>query len=166
MNKLGEKISNILHRGNALLVIFLTIALLPFQAFSQEKTSHSNEKAWIQGYVSDANGQGIPVVAVGVINMPKPIGTATDEKGHYRLQVPANTLLKLSFSHTSYHSIQQEIWLSPGENRSIDIEMQEAAVQMEEVKIEGSRERGPGYVSISPWKPRTCPASPVAWRVC
>ena len=136
-------------------VLFL-LALLFFHpaASAQGETG----KSWIEGRVTDARGQGIPVVAVGIVNLERPIGTATDENGHYRLQVPAGLMLKISFSHTSYHPAQKEIRLQPGETRTVDISLQEAAVQMEEVKVQGTRERGSGYVSISPLEAQSLPS--------
>ena len=135
---------------------FLVLLCLTFMVQAMAQIDAGN--AWIEGRVTDPKGEGIPVVAVGIVNLERPIGTATDENGHYRLQVPSNSLIRISFSHTSYHSVQKEIRLQPGESRIIDIILQEAAVQMEEVKVQGTRSRGSGYISISPLESKSLPS--------
>ena len=91
-------------------VLFLVCGLLvPIQIQAQEKNVQTVDKAWLQGRITDASGTGIPVVAVGIINLERPIGTVTDEKGLYRLQVPAGSVLELSFSHTSNPKRNQTI---------------------------------------------------------
>lgn len=138
----------LLHRGGLSVILFLCLCL-PVLA---------QGTAWIEGHVRDAKGKGIAVVAVGITNLPKPIGTATGENGEYLLKVPADQDLEIRFSHTAYQPVLKKLRIKAGETRTLDMVMEEAAFEMEEVKVEGSRTRGPGYVNLSPVESRSLPS--------
>ncbi|MCM1169206.1 MAG: TonB-dependent receptor [Bacteroides sp.] len=130
----------------------LAVALLlslPLFAFSQN--------AVIEGYVRDENGNGIPVVSVGVVNLEKPIGTSTSEKGYFSLNVPAGIELELLFSHTSYQPYRQKIKLQDKQKKQLQVNLQASLVQMEEVSVQGERQRNAAYVNLTPLSGQTLP---------
>lgn len=118
--------------------------------------SHA-QNAEVEGYVTDQNGQGIALVSVGVVNLEKPIGTSTAENGFFRLAVPADIELELLFSHTSYQAYKQKIKLQDKQKKKLQISLQAATVQMEEVSVQGERQRNNAYVHLSPLEGQTLP---------
>ena len=65
--------------------------------------AHAQGKAVLQGQVTGHDGKGIDYVAVGVVNLERPIGTTTDARGRYRIEVPAGIELQVSFNHAQRH---------------------------------------------------------------
>lgn len=118
--------------------------------------SHA-QNAEVEGYVTDQNGQGIALVSVGVVNLEKPIGTSTAENGFFRLAVPAGIELELLFSHTSYQAYKQKIKLQDKQKKKLQVSLQAATVQMEEVSVQGERQRNNAYVHLSPLEGQTLP---------
>ena len=118
--------------------------------------SHA-QNALVEGYVTDENGQGIALVSVGVVNLEKPIGTSTAENGYFSLAVPAGIELELLFSHTSYQAYRQKIKLQEKEKKQLRPVLQAATVQMEEVSVQGERQRNNAYVHLSPLEGQTLP---------
>lgn len=118
--------------------------------------SHA-QNAVVEGYVTDQNGQGIALVSVGVVNLEKPIGTSTAENGFFRLAVPAGIELELLFSHTSYQAYKQKIKLQDNQKKKLQVSLQAATVQMEEVSVQGERQRNNAYVHLSPLEGQTLP---------
>lgn len=118
--------------------------------------SHA-QNAVVEGYVTDENGQGIALVSVGVVNLEKPIGTSTAENGFFRLSVPAGIELELLFSHTSYQAYKQKIKLQDKQKKKLQVSLQAATVQMEEVSVQGERQRNNTYVHLSPLEGQTLP---------
>lgn len=118
--------------------------------------SHA-QNAVVEGYVTDQNGQGIALVSVGVVNLEKPIGTSTAENGFFRLAVPAGIELELLFSHTSYQAYKQKIKLQDKQKKKLQVSLQAATVQMEEVSVQGERQRNNAYVHLSPLEGQTLP---------
>lgn len=114
-------------------------------------------KATLVGQVTDEHGKGIDFVAVGVVNLANPIGTATDADGRYTLEVPAGTDLKVSFSHAAYDNLDQGIRLKSGEQKTLNVQLKTSHIEMEEVKVEGARKRGGAYVSVTPVASQTLP---------
>ncbi|MDE5574550.1 MAG: TonB-dependent receptor, partial [Bacteroidales bacterium] len=118
--------------------------------------SHA-QNALVEGYVTDENGQGIALVSVGVVNLERPIGTSTAENGYFSLSVPAGIELELLFSHTSYQAYRQKIKLQDKQKKQLRPVLQAATVQMEEVSVQGERQRNNAYVHLSPLEGQTLP---------
>lgn len=114
-------------------------------------------KAVLSGVVCDNEGKPVSLAAVGVVNLSKPIGTATDDNGYFILQVPAETELKILFQHASYQSQEHTLRLKEGEKKSFDIRLEVSRIQMDEVEVQGSRRRNSTYVSLSPLAGQTIP---------
>ncbi|MEQ6121228.1 SusC/RagA family TonB-linked outer membrane protein [Reichenbachiella sp. MALMAid0571] len=83
----------------------------------------------ISGKITDENGEGLPgasVVAKGTAN-----GTTTDLEGNYKMEVPENSVLVVSY--VGY--ITQEV--TPNGRNVIDLQLQLDAAQLEEIVVVG-----------------------------
>lgn len=116
------------------------------------------QNASVAGFVSDADGRAIALVSVGVVNLEKPIGTSTDEKGFFTLSVPAGIELEVKFSHTSYNPYKQTITLQPGQKRTLKVILSSAQIELEGVSVDGTRQSNTGYVNLSPLSGQTLPS--------
>lgn len=99
------------------LVIFFTTVLLCFifgKTFSQN--------AEVQGIILDSDFK--PLQAVNVMVKDKPLGTNTNERGEFKITVPANVDITLSFSFIGYKTQEIELNLKSGEisNQKITLE--------------------------------------------
>lgn len=74
--------------------------------------------ATVNGKLTDEDGEGIGFANVAIIGFSG--GASTDSIGGYTIKIPANTDIKLSFSHIQYESQTFELNLKPGEIRVID----------------------------------------------
>lgn len=128
------------------LLLFLSCPFLP-QA----------QNALLEGYVTDGNGQGVPLVSVGVINLEKPIGTSTSENGFFSLSVPVGIELELLFSHTAYKPYRQKIILQDKQQKKLQVSLLTERVQMDEVSVQGDRQRNTAYVNLTPLSGQTMP---------
>lgn len=128
----------------------LAFSLLPFLSYAQ--------KATIEGHVLDEDGQGIALVSVGVVNINKPIGTTTDEKGFFSLSVPAGTALEIQFSHTAYKTHKQTLTLQSEQKEKLKVILISARIVLDEVSVEGNRRNNTSYVNLSPLSGQTLPS--------
>ncbi len=119
--------------------------------------AHAQGKAVLQGQVTGHDGKGIDYVAVGVVNLERPIGTTTDARGRYRIEVPAGIELQVSFNHTSFQKAEHRFKLDAGQTKTFNVRLETANIEMEEVQVRGSRSRSGAYVSITPVASQTLP---------
>ncbi len=125
------------------------ILSIPFLLQAQDAT--------IEGYVSDAGGKGVAFVSVGVVNIARPIGTTTAENGFFSLPVPAGIDLKIVFSHTSYQSAERTLNLQAGQKKTMQVSLNTATVEMEEISVQGDRRKNSAYVNLSPLAGQSLP---------
>lgn len=103
-----------------LLTLFFGL-FLPLVSIAQEKVT-------VSGTVSEAGG--VPVIGAGVVEKGTQNGTVTDLDGHYRIMVPAGSIIEIScIGFTS-----QEFIASEG---VYDITMEEDARLLDEVVVVG-----------------------------
>ena len=76
------------------------------------------QKATVKGQLVDENGNGIGFANVAILGYSG--GSSTDSVGGYNVSIPANTDIKLNFSHIQYESQTFELNLKAGEVRVID----------------------------------------------
>lgn len=115
-------------------------------------------KAYLSGRITDPDGQPVMLAAVGIVNLDRPIGTATDNQGYYTLIVPAEKELKLSIQHTSFKVVEKTVKLKAGEKKTMDIRLETGIVQMDAIEVQGSRNRSSAYVTLSPMAGATLPS--------
>jgi len=124
--------------------IFLSISLLLsfVCAFGQ--------RAVISGMVRDDKGK--PLEQAVVADEVTGIGTYTNAKGFYRLEVAAEKNMTVIFGFAGYETQHKKIFLSAGETRTIDITLKENATELEVfTKTSDHRraEAGSVYLDIS-----------------
>ena len=93
----------------AWLVTLLLLAICS-QVFAQ--------KATVTGMLLTEENEGIAFAAVAAIGYTG--GTTTDSVGNYVLSIPANTKLKISFSHLNYDTQVYELELAAGEVKKLN----------------------------------------------
>ena len=117
-------------------VMLVALCIFSFTAYAQQKE--------VTGKVSDANGE--PLAGVTVIVKGKNRGTTTDAQGNYRISVDANDAL--TFSYIGYTDYEETV----GSKSSMNVAMDEAAEQVEQVVVTGyqtiSKERATGSFDI------------------
>lgn len=107
---------------------------------------YAQQVGYINGRVVNSKGKGIESVTVAV--QGSAIGTATDKKGNYKLEVPANQRLTIGFTYISYETQTKSINLAPGQTNTIDITLKESATQMKEVVKKAERRDEAGSIKI------------------
>ncbi len=115
--------------------------LLIQQGFAQE--------ALVSGNVRDAANK--PLYGVSVAVFGRPFGTSTDEKGNYKLSVPANEDLKIYFTYTGMQNDSGMVRLAPGESREINKKLKSRVVEFSDVIIE---EQSLKRINITPINPK------------
>lgn len=94
------------------------------------------EKTVIQGVVKEKNGGGA-IPGVTVIIKGTVIGTVTDAKGNFRMQVPPTDSIRLIFSFIGMKSLE----VAYTGQETLNIEMEEDAEKLQEVVVTGIFER-------------------------
>lgn len=79
---------------------------------------HAQEKAVLEGQLTDKNGVSISFGTVYVVKQGA--GTFADEKGMYRLEIDAGQGIRVEASHTGFKKIFETIDIAPGEKRTIN----------------------------------------------
>lgn len=118
-------------------------------------TGLAQQFAYIKGRVTNERGRGIEAVTVAVSGTG--IGTSTDRKGNYELQVPANTTITVAFTYVGYETQTQSLTMVPGQSKTIDIQLQETATQLEEVTKTADRSDEAGSINLDVSKANLIP---------
>ncbi len=122
----------------------LTALLVLF--FSMAVTGLAQQFAYIKGRVTNEKGRGIEAATVAVSGTG--IGTGTDKKGYYELQVPANTTITVAFTFVGYETQTQSVTMVPGQSKTIDIQLRETATQLGEVIKTADRSEEAGNIKL------------------
>ncbi len=108
------------------------------------------QKATISGVIRDDKGK--PMEQAIVADAETGIGTNTNVKGYYMLEVPAGRSLSIVFGFTGYQEQRKRISLTAGEVRTIDIVLRENANELKEFTKTSERKRteaGSVYLDLS-----------------
>ncbi|MDE5559244.1 MAG: carboxypeptidase-like regulatory domain-containing protein, partial [Bacteroidales bacterium] len=103
--------------------------------------------AILRGRVVNQAGRPLELVAVGIVNLTKPIGTFTDSAGFFELEVPSGVSLLVRFSHISYENVSRSMILLKGEVKNIQQRLAVHDNELSGVTVTGNRK---GYVTIDP----------------
>ena len=102
----------------------------------------------IYGIVTDYNGN--PVELINVTAKGHPIGASTDKSGKYSLTLKANIKYTIIFSGISYDKIEQTVLLKKGEQKKINIILQNQTKQLQEISIEDKTIRKSTLTRLDP----------------
>ena len=97
------------------------------------------QRATVSGIVRDDNGK--PIEFVVVANEATGVGTNTNAKGFYILEVPAGKNVSLIYHATGYALIRKSIQLNPDETRTIDISLVVKARELTEFVLKNPESR-------------------------
>ncbi|MDC0303546.1 TonB-dependent receptor [Flavobacteriales bacterium] len=81
-------------------------------------TALGQSSAFLTGTLKNENNQGIEIATVAAIGIGG--GTYTDSLGYYRLEVPAEEKVRISFSHVRFESQIFEVNLAAGTTKRLD----------------------------------------------
>src|ERR1700743_46673 len=102
------------------LLLFLSFSFLV--SFAQQAT--------ISGLLKDEQNKPIDHVTIAVEGTD--IGTVTDPKGYYMLQVPAGRSIHVVFTYVGYETQRKAVELTTGENRTWDIILKAQSTTLKE----------------------------------
>jgi len=128
-------------------IFFLLLIISPFFTFAQSAT--------IKGVVHDSLNKVFPDVTVGVLG--KPIGTTTDEKGQYTLQVPSGETIKIVFTSLGFTADTSIVNLKSGETKTVNKSLHGKVFEMHGVDIEGGSLK---KINITPINPKNVSSIP------
>jgi len=115
-------------------ILFLSLLLLPVVP-----GLYAQDTGWISGKISERGNKAIFLANVSIAGTQT--GTVTSEDGTYRLEVPANQEISLVISCIGYQSLTREILLSDNEELNLDIQLEVAIQNLDEVSIREEADR-------------------------
>jgi hypothetical protein len=110
----------------------------------------STQAQTIKGEVLDTEGNALENVSIGTINLYKPIGTISNNKGQYSLKLKAKTKYVIRYSYIGYADVDTTIVLNSGQTKVINIRLKKQSTNLGEVKIVGDESRQEGITRIDP----------------
>lgn len=132
-----------------------TISLLTFLCLCTGMTLHA-QTARLKGVILNEEQQPVSNVSIAI---DQPIST-TNESGFYLLDVPANKVLTVVFSHVGYQNATVKIQLKPNEDFEFNPVLSKTTAQLGEIVIsKAGRKRVEGLTSISPSSIRLIPGA-------
>ncbi len=109
----------------------------------------SAQTATLQGNVADGDGHALNLVTIGIEGTA--IGTISDPKGFYKLEVPAGKRLAVVFTYLNEPPVYEYLTLTPGELRTLNELLKLKGVKLNEfTKSAGRNSRDAGNVSLLP----------------
>lgn len=97
------------------------------------KNTEVENASYVSGTVIDKNGFPLPGVSIFILGTSN--GTITDIDGKYKLPTLAHDNVQLEFSYIGFETIQQKINIKSGETYILDVTLNEATEQLDEVVV-------------------------------
>ena len=119
----------------------------------------AQETGIVKGIVVDKKG--VPIIGVNIGVIGEAIGTASDGEGKFELELPADKLWEVIFSHVNYYDYKRYIRLSPDEVFDIkQVPLKEKTLVGKEVTIFSQRDRSnPSIIVLNPKLVRSLPSA-------
>jgi len=134
--------------------LLLVLLLVPFFTFAQKT-------ATVSGLILNENDEPLPGVTVYIIGKNN---TATsNDSGRFVITVPANKSIALLFFAEGWNSIRRTMYLQPGEQEYLTIQLKKFSGQLDPVIVINTNKarREPGRVTIDPTRTEVNP-SPIS----
>jgi hypothetical protein len=132
--------------------VFIFLLFSTLASFSQKKT------AFLSGKIIDENED--PVSAVTITILGKQNGIQSSDSGKFEMEVPAGKAFALVFTHTGFHEVQKNFYLSPGEKEQLTVRLIRSSKMLENVLIKSEKERKEtGLIKINPKSAITAPGA-------
>jgi hypothetical protein len=100
---------------------------------------YSQEYGILKGRITDEKGN--PVLGATIVDESKKHGTITNERGYYKLNIPANTDLTITISFIGYEKINVPVRIASGETLEVNLSLEAKSEEIEEVLIESKFDR-------------------------
>ncbi|MFO7977313.1 MAG: TonB-dependent receptor [Bacteroidales bacterium] len=91
------------------------------------------QTAMIEGSIRNKQGEPLEFVNVAVEGTSR--GTATDQQGYFRLQVPSGNGINLKFSYLGYQSRTIQVEVIAGQSHWLDIILEASATDLPDVEV-------------------------------
>ncbi|WP_159522200.1 TonB-dependent receptor [Sunxiuqinia indica] len=116
-------------RGGIQLAGILLALFISSMAWAQ------SQPAVIQGFIADSHGEPLPYSSVAVKNQSQ--GVAADEEGRFSLRLQQSGRITLVIQSIGYESREVELSLSPGKTYTVNEQLAEDQVALNEVMVSG-----------------------------
>ncbi len=117
-----------------------------------------NKQATITGTVFNDEGKTLSNVSILILGKQK--GITSNDSGKFTIQVAAEKPIALTFTHTGYHPVQKNFFLSNGETENISVTLSRSGKTLETVIVTDERERREaGLTRINPKNALTLPST-------
>ncbi len=131
-------------------LLLLFTLLCSITIFSQNNT------AILYGKITDAKNQ--PLELVNIIVLNERTGTTTNNKGIFKLKVPANKSITIQYSILGFQTVKKKYFLKPETSTNIKIKLQETTKTLNEVSVSDIHQRNNNLVRINPKLIQTIPS--------
>ncbi len=111
-------------------------------------TSATFAQTCIYGKVTNQSGE--PLEFVNVVLKDNVAGTVTDVNGSYRLNVQSDKTIYVSFSIIGYQTQWEEVHLSEGQQRKLDVALSSTSHELSQVTVEDVQVRKSTLTRLNP----------------
>ena len=126
--------------NNIRIILFFALLTMPFVLDAQRA-------ATLQGRVVDAEGTPLPYAAVAAVSLNPVLGNVTDERGRYLLQLPADSVLRITVRLASYAMKDTVVTLAAG-TTVMNFTLKRQSQQLGPVTVTDERSRGNTFTTI------------------
>lgn len=127
----------------------MRFCLIFFIIFFSSSIFAQKKPAFINGKVIDENENPLPKVSVTILG--KQTGTLTTDSGTFKIKVPSDKALALTFSFSGYRDEQRNFYLSENETENFTIKLERSSKVLETVVVQDETERKEtGLTKINP----------------
>lgn len=126
--------------NNISIILFFALLTMPFVLDAQRA-------ATLQGCVVDAEGTPLPYAAVAAVSLNPVLGNVTDERGRYSLQLPADSVLRITVRLASYAVKDTVVTLAAG-TTVMNFTLKRQSQQLGPVTVTDERSRGNTFTTI------------------
>ncbi len=125
----------------------IKVFLISFFVFIlQHSMIKSQEHALIKGKLTDENNNPLFSASIGLEQIP--VGTVSDDRGSFELQVPAGKRITVVFSYLGYKEERLPLNLQPGEIYEINLKLTPYSEKIDDVVVYSQSERANTLVRI------------------
>lgn len=121
-----------------LLFFFVFISLL----------AYNQNTAILYGKIRTDKGLGIELFNISISGTSR--GTTTDDKGNYKLEIPADSTVTIVFSHIEYKTITKTIHAQPGEDLKLHIKAERNINTLQAVEVRNEESRHTSIMRLNP----------------
>ncbi|MFZ2282614.1 MAG: carboxypeptidase-like regulatory domain-containing protein [Lutibacter sp.] len=123
----------------------LKSATLTF-CFLLATTYISAQTATVKGVLKTSDKTPVEGVAITYLNT----GTTSDEKGEYVLKIPANTEIKITFSHISYNTFDKIVRLQKNKTLLFSPVLEPKTEVIDEIIVKDTKKDAQGLITVNP----------------